>query len=251
MGNPVHVANSSLASAKQICVVGMEEGEGVSLSLFFIITGKAGNGKMKRNGKVLKILGLGLFSVVMASCINIGKQIATDQPNLVVEEKLPPFSRVRVQGPFNIILTNRAEIASNMSRKAHQQVNFMVEDGTLIIRPNRQFYPSPSTRLFLYIGLAGVNELELITDGTLYTDGTLQGQSMSMVLGGAVIGRLESAIKNLQLEVRTPRQITLTGEAEVLRVHLHAGSTLSIRNFRAGEIEREHIAPSAHLLLSR
>jgi hypothetical protein len=206
---------------------------------------------MKINKNLLKTGGLVLLSLFMVSCINIGKQIATDQPKLVVEERLAPFTKVQVQGPFNIILTNSKEIASNMSRKAHQQVNFMVEDGVLIVRPNRQFYPSPSTRLFLYIGVTGVDELELITDGTLYTDGSLQGQKMSIMLGGAVIGRIESMIKNVHLEVKTPRQITLTGEAERLTVNLHAGTTLSIRNFRVATIERENIAPSAHLLLPR
>ncbi len=206
---------------------------------------------MKMMKNVLKMGGLMLLSAVMVSCINIGKQIATDQPNLVVEERLTPFSRIQVQGPFNIILTNRKEIASNMSRNAHRQINFMVDDGVLTIRPNRQFYPSPSNRLFLYLGLEGVNEIQLITDGTLYTDGSLQGQVLRMVLGGAVMGRIESQIKNLHLEVRTPRQITLTGEAEVLSVDLHASTTLSIRNFRAGTIQHDNIAPSAHLLLPR
>lgn len=181
-----------------------------------------------------------IFLISMAvACVNIGSQIEVDGDDVVMIS-LPDgirFDSIQVMGPFSIVLFDGDGIRTNIGAEHVERIQVTVDEGILRVIPSKSFFPFPSNRIIVYVGVRNMNSVHLQVDGQLFTDGILRGQSMTFIFDGNVSGTVHSEIEHLSIISRSPGRITLVGLAKDLHTEIYSASTLSLRHFRAENID--------------
>ncbi|NIZ18455.1 GIN domain-containing protein [Entomospira culicis] len=188
-----------------------------------------------------RLLVVALFAL-LSSCLSMGPELSIDEDSLLAGEELVDlsalgsYSKIIVQGPFNITLSNMQGIASNMKAPLLERVEFSVKEDTLYIIPSRRFFPYPTDEILFSLGLDGLDEVTLQIDGNVSTRGILRMESLSLHFEGNSKGLIHSEVEKLSISSRSPGRIVLIGQAKVLETRLFPKSLLSLRSFRAEEL---------------
>ncbi|NIZ40459.1 DUF2807 domain-containing protein [Entomospira entomophila] len=189
--------------------------------------------------KIMRFLSA-IFLISMAvACVNIGSQIEVDGED-VIAISLPTgvrFDTIQVMGPFSVVLFDGEGIRTNIGSDHVERIQVDITDGVLRVIPSKSFFPFPTNRVVVYLGVRSMNEVHLQVDGQLFTDGILRGKAMTIVFDGNVTGTVHSEIEQLSVISRSAGRITLVGLAKELRTEIYSASTLSLRHFRAEKLD--------------
>lgn len=151
---------------------------------------------------------------------------------------------VTIYGPFDIVLVPGSKLQANMPRQIIEAVVIAQAPGVTTISAKQGLLLSGRGTVQFLVGIDALSKIEILTSESLSSESVVTKSALSLVLGGVVRGSLRLDIGMLNLEVTTPKLVTLSGKVKKLDLTVTDLAQLNLR--RLNMVDEPNITKPIH-----